>query len=99
MRADDLAADHYREAARFEGELRRKALEVERLCDRIAEAVAIGVDRIDPLAESPTEPPPLDPDRGVSDPDERVALLSLLLDEVRNTHYEANVREEIERTD
>lgn len=54
-------------------------------------------------AESPIEAvapmPPLDADRVVADLDERVALLSFLLEEHADTHYAAVIREEIERAD
>jgi len=99
LRGYDLAADHYREAARFEGELREPALRGAAICARIAEAAAIGVDRVDPVARNEAPESALDPERVVAELDERVALLSLLLDEVRGTHYDAIVREEIERAD
>ncbi len=94
LRAYDLAARSYRRAAESEGELRMDALHSAALCDALAEAVALdwsppaGGAKADAARESAFEIW-----------DRRLALLEALLGEVEGTHYEAVVREEIERTD
>jgi hypothetical protein len=91
LRAYDLAAQHHREAAELEPELRDEALRGAALCDALAEAVA------------------LDPDAAAARPgaaaetaarfDQREALLEAVLPDVRGSHYEYVVREELERAD
>lgn len=106
LRAYDLAAQHYTEAARGDKDLAEAALHSAYVCEQIHQAAAVGVDHRDPLAnpdpirniiELPAEPH--DPEQVVAELDERVALLSFLLEEVKGTHYEAVVKEEIERAD
>lgn len=101
LRAYDLAAEHYAEARRMEGDLQDEARKSQYVCERINEAVQIGIDVPDPLAaiENGSDPARQDEDLVVAEIEERVALLGLLLDEVRGTHYEHVVKEEIERGD
>jgi len=99
LRAYDLAAQHYREAERQNLELRAPALEGAEYAGRIAEAVAIGIDLVDPLTDAGVTPLPVDPELVLVELDERVARLSLLLDEVADTHYRWIAQEEIERAD
>jgi len=103
LRGYDLAAAQYREAARVDEALRDEALRSARVCDEITAAVKVGIDFEDPVAPpeagAPRAGDPLDADRVVAELDERVALLSFLLDEQEGTHYAAVVHEEIERAD
>lgn len=99
LRAFDLAAQHYRESARLSSEFRPAALEAAAICERIDQTVAIGIDLIDPLADGGVTPLPLDSTAVRIDLDERVAQLSSLLEEVRDSHYRWIVQEEIERAD
>lgn len=99
LRAYDLAAQHYRESARLSSKLRPHALESAAICERIAQAIAIGIDLVDPLADGGVKPLPLDAVGVHVDLDERIAQLSSLLEEVRDTHYRWIVQEEIERAD
>ena len=99
LRAFDLAAQHYRESARLSSEFRPAALESAAICERIDQTVAIGIDLIDPLADGGVTPLPLDSMAVRIDLDERVARLSSLLEEVRDSHYRWIVQEEIERAD
>lgn len=91
LRAYDLAAQHYREAAEREEPLGAEALRGAALCDALAEAVALGPD-----AEGA-------PAAGGGDPlallERRSALLEAILPDVGGSHYEHVVREEIERAD
>jgi hypothetical protein len=86
LRAYDLAAEHYREVARRDDALADEARRSAYVCEQIQEAVSIGTDLQNPLAE---------PDPVL----EIIALLSFLLEEVADTHYAAVVKEEIERAD
>lgn len=99
LRAYDLAAQQYRESARLSSEFRPSALESASICERIAQAIAIGIDLIDPLANGGVTPLPLDSVAVRIDLDERVARLSNLLKEVEGSHYRWIVQEEIERAD
>lgn len=99
LRAYDLAAQHYRESARLSAEFRPVALESASICERIDEAVSIGIDLVDPLANGGVATLSLDSTRVRIDLDERVARLSSLLAEVRGSHYRWIVQEEIERAD
>jgi len=100
LRAYDLAAGHYREAARFEGELRAPAELSASLCQRIAEAVATGIELASPLSGDGSQANlPVDAERVVAELDERMALLSLLIPEAEDSHYAYVLREEIERAD
>lgn len=100
LRAYDLAAEHYRRAAQFDGDLQSLAKQSASLNERIAEAVRIGIDLPDPL--DPTSDEQLrapEPEQVVAELEERSALLGLLLPEVEGSHYEYVVKEEIERAD
>jgi hypothetical protein len=99
LRAFDLAAQHYRESARLSRELRANALTSAEICEQIADAVAIGIDVVDPMAEGGVAPLPLDSMGVRIELDERIARLSSLLEEVQETHYRWIVQEEIERAD
>jgi hypothetical protein len=92
LRAYDLAAERYREAAEREQELRREALRSAALCDALAEASALGPDAEDAPAEAPAADP-------LGALESRAALLAALLPDVRGSHFEFVVREELERSD
>ena len=53
LRAYDLAADHYEVAAKRDEALRDEARASAAVCERFAEAVAIGIDPVDPLSSEP----------------------------------------------
>jgi len=100
LRAYDLAAQHYRRAAEFNGDLQTLSLTGASLCERIAEAVKIGLDLPDPLEpgnDAQLRVPV--PEEIVAELEERIALLGLLLPEVGDTHYAFVLKEEIERAD
>ncbi|MBW2230487.1 MAG: hypothetical protein JRG92_08065 [Deltaproteobacteria bacterium] len=106
LRAYDLAAEHYREAARRDDALADEARRSASLCEQIDEAISIGIDLQDPLAEPDPvreiidSPEPVqDGQQVVAEIDERIALLSFLLEEAQGTHYAAVIKEEIERAD
>jgi len=99
LRAFDLAAQQYRESARLSAEFRPVALESALICEQIDEAVSIGIDMMDPLADAGVAALPLDATAVRIDLDERVARLSSLLEAVRGSHYRWIVQEEIERAD
>ena len=99
LRAFDLAAQHYRKSARLSSEFRPQALESAVVCERIDQAVEIGIDVVDPLADGGVTPLPLDSMLVRIELDERIARLSSLLEEVHDTHYRWIVQEEIERAD
>lgn len=99
LRAYDLAAQHYREAARAPGELRPVARQSAEIVDRIAGALAIGIDLQDPLGSAGLLARTLDADIVRNDLDARLALLDGILAEARDTHYRFVIQEEIERTD
>ncbi|UCE85077.1 MAG: hypothetical protein JSU66_12065 [Deltaproteobacteria bacterium] len=97
LRAFELAAASYRRAAARGDALRREALRSAALCDGLAEAAEIGFDADRPTQAAP--PVPASTGQEIAAYDSRVALLEALADEVRDTHYAAVVREEIERAD
>jgi hypothetical protein len=102
LRAFDLARDHYNEAASLDEELAEEARRSASVCARIAEAVSIGVELENPLKQGDTayaDGMRPEPEQVVAEIEERVALLSFLLDEVEGTHYVPVVNEEIERAD
>lgn len=99
LRGFDLAAQHYREAARLSSELRENALQSAELCERIHAATRVGLDLVDPIADGGVEPLPLDAVAVRADLDERVARLSLLESQLEDTHYRFMAQEEIERAD
>jgi len=99
LRAYDLAAQHYREAARLPGALREPALEGAAVNERIASALGVGLELVDPLSDAGLEPLPLDAERVRLELDDRVDRLSSILPDVRDDHYRWIVQEEIERAD
>jgi hypothetical protein len=106
LRAYDLAGQHYRESARMSEDLRASAIASAAICERLDQAVRIGIDLVDPVAESGVPARPIDPDGIRSTLDDRVTRLSILLDElgddeseVDRRHYRWIVQEEIERAD
>ncbi|MBW2425410.1 MAG: hypothetical protein JRG86_14260 [Deltaproteobacteria bacterium] len=99
LRAYDLAAGFYREAARLPGELREPALWSAAICERIAKAVAVGLDLADPLGDAGLEPLPLDSPTVLLELDDRIDRLSSILADVGESHYRWIVQEEIERAD
>jgi tetratricopeptide (TPR) repeat protein len=99
LRAFDLAAQHYRESARLSSELGPVAFESALICERIDQAIKIGIELGDPFAEAGVEPLSLDFDSVRTALDERIAILTRLLAEVQEDHYRWIVQEEIERAD
>lgn len=99
LRAYDLAAQYYEYCGRLPGALQSDALESLSIVSRIDEALAIGIDLSDPMADAGLIPLPLDPLAVRVELDQRLARLSLILEDVRETHYRWVVQEEIERTD
>lgn len=103
LRGYDLAAKFYREAARKDSELAEEALRSASVCEAIDAAVKIGMELADPTS---AEVPPLDMDTEVvtEQLDRRIAeLVSIVagLDasHMKESHYRAVVRKEIERSD
>jgi hypothetical protein len=99
LRAYDLAAQHYRESARISQELRPTALESAALCERFANALQIGLELTDPLAEVGAPLFTTDVDRVRFELDERTAQLSIIESELSDSHYRYLAQEEIERAD
>ncbi len=101
LRAYDLAAQHYREVAVRGSDLAEPARRSASVCERIHGAVQVGMDIDDPLEafEKGSLAMSIRVDEEIALLEERVALLSLLLEEVRGTHYAPVVLEEIERAD
>lgn len=99
LRGFDLAAQHFRESARLSAELRGPALESAEICDRIHQALQVGLELVDPIADAGAAPLPLDAERVRTDLDERVAQLTLLEREFETSHYRWIAQEEIERAD
>jgi hypothetical protein len=91
--AYDLAAQHYHVAAERETTLRREALRSAAICEALSEAVSLGPDAEGPPGGQPDLSDP------TGDLDRRVALLNAILPDVRGSHYEFVVREEVERAD
>lgn len=85
LRAFDLAAQHYRESARLSNELRESALASADVCERLDQAVRIGIELIDPVAEGGVPARPVDPEVVRKALDDRVTRLSMLLDELNDT--------------
>ena len=76
LRAYDLAAQHYQESARHSGELREIAIESGAIVASIAEAIAIGIDLVDPLSDTGLSALSLDGERVRIALDNRMARLS-----------------------
>jgi hypothetical protein len=97
LRAFELAAISYRRAAELGEALRGEALRSAAICEALEEASQIGFD-----ADRPSDgasPMPASAKQALGAYDTRVALLEALEAEVRGTHYEPVVREEVERAD
>lgn len=99
LRAFDLAAQQYRESAKISSDLAETAQQSAAICDRLHLTSQIGIDLMDPLTDGGGRPRSLEPDQVRVDLDERVTQLSILLEEVRDSHYRFLVQEEIERAD
>ncbi|MBW2274530.1 MAG: hypothetical protein JRG96_14760 [Deltaproteobacteria bacterium] len=105
LRAFDLAAQQYRDAARKSGELREEALRSAGICEATFAASKIGIDLRDPLAEEgPLEPLSLDTDWVIGELDARIGEFLAIaqgIEESENEdeHYQYVIREEIERAD
>ncbi|OUW15739.1 MAG: hypothetical protein CBD18_08290 [Opitutales bacterium TMED158] len=99
LRAYDLAAQHYRESARISQELSPTALESAALCERFADAMQIGLELTDPLAEVGAPLFTTDVDRVRFELDERTTQLSIIESELSGSHYRYIAQEEIERSD
>src|SRR5512134_134686 len=83
LRAYDLAAQHYHEAAEREAELRPEALRAAALCEALAEAVSLGPDAEGSEAVEGGDAGG-DPEAEL---DRRVALLEAMLADVGGSHY------------
>lgn len=110
LRAFDLAAQHYRESARLSDDLREAALASAELCERLDQAVKIGIELVDPVADGGVPARAIDPEAVRQALDERVTRLSILLDELNEAaeaetvivdrrQYRWIAQEEIERAD
>jgi hypothetical protein len=99
LRAFDLAAQQYRKSARLSKEMRPAALESAAICERIDQAVAVGIDLSDPFTDAAAPVLSLDANRVRQDLDERIARLTRLLGEDQESHYRWILQEEIERAD
>lgn len=91
LRAFDLAAQHYRESARLSNELRGAALASADVCDRLDEAVKIGIELVDPVAEGGVPARPIDPEGVRQVLDDRVTHLSILLDELNDARSSSEI--------
>jgi len=92
LRAYDLAGASYRNAARYDGRLRREALRSAAICDALAEALTL-----DESVEEDGLPGPIQRDRAFSTYDTRDALLQRIERDVGGDHYRFIVQEERER--
>jgi hypothetical protein len=101
LRAFDLAAEHYRSAARTGGTLRDEALRSADTCEQLAATRKLGFEMQDPLSAPADgyEPLPFDPDAAVASLDERGAQLSALYQIEKGRHYASLIREEVEHND
>jgi tetratricopeptide (TPR) repeat protein len=103
LRGYDLAAQHYREAAKRDDELAQEALRSAESCDAIAAAIEIGPQLRDPLAPGASPADASQADAVVAELDERIArLVAALGPEAEPSaaeHYVTIVREEVERAD
>ena len=100
LRAYDLAAENYRQAAERDGPLRNEARQAASLNDGLDEAIQIGFESGRPLAAGATPvPAPPNADAAIADYDRRLALLDALGQEASGTFLEPVVKEEVERTD
>lgn len=95
LRAYDLAAAAYREAARYRGTLRQEALRSAAICDALAEAITLGRQE----SADDAMPGPIQRATALSAYDTRIALLDELQREAEGGHYAHVVREERERAD
>jgi hypothetical protein len=103
LRGYDLAARHYREAARRDGELRKEALRSAGICEAIHVAVQVGIELPDPTS-AVVASYGLDRDLVTNDLDQRAAdliAIDLGLEDGHDSesHYHAVIRQEIERAD
>lgn len=98
IRAYELAAGFYREAAEREGELRPEARRSAAVNDALAEAKALlEAARQPPRPARDGAVPLLDPEARLAAFDPPEALLQAMEQDVRGTHHAAVVREELER--
>ena len=100
LRAYDLAAEHYRAAAEKSPRLRKEALTSAATVEAIDRANRVGIDLPDPFAPgAANQTLPTDPEAVVAGLDERIALLSKIVESNADNHYAHVAREEIERSD
>ena len=92
LRAFDLAAQHYRESARISSELRETALASADVCERLDQAVKVGIELVDPVAEGGVPARPVDPEAVRQALDDRVTRLSILLDELNDAQPNPRVQ-------
>jgi hypothetical protein len=102
LRAYDLAAKYYHEAARKDGELREEALRSASVCEAIGGAIRIGIDLEDPTR--PEDGLTINYDFIGAGLDARTAELvaistSLDTQHRPDSHYRFVIRQEIERAD
>ncbi len=100
LRAFDLAAGEYRVAAAREAELAEEAQRSAALCDALAAASALALELADLAAGAGTAPlAPGAEAASLAAFDARASRLEELLQQAAGSHYDAIVREEIERND
>ena len=92
LRAYDLAGASFRNAARYDGELRIEALKSAALCDALAEALTLD----DSVGED-AYPGPVQRESAFARFDTRRALLEAILNDADGSHYRFIVQEELER--
>jgi hypothetical protein len=103
LRAYDLAAQLYREAAHKDSELREEAQRSASVCEAIEAATLIGMDLPDPTSAY-VEPMSLDIERVTVQLDLRISELLTIMEGLDSSHspdshYGAILRQEIERAD
>ena len=100
LRSYDLAAEHYRVAAERSQTLRNEALRSAHTCEELHAATEVGIDLANPLAAQGSSPPfSTDDQQVLANLDERMARLSSLATDHKETHYRFVIREEAERAD
>jgi hypothetical protein len=102
LRAYDLAANHYRDAARKDGKMRDEALRSASVCEAIHVAVQLGIDLGDPTRGQ--APLPVDSDLVTGQLDDRIGDLLAIERGLATSHradsqYRYIIRQEIERAD
>lgn len=99
LRAYDLAAEHYRKAEDLSATLRDTAQRSAEINESFSDATRVGIDFVDPMRGPADAGLPDDPEAVVAGLEERQAMLSRILGPDDEMHYDAMMREEIERAD